>query len=165
MIDQQTGLQAYVAKYDEDNEFSTKYYYEYIAPPESPFFSPNANVRYIEAVDGERYELVLIIPSSYYFGTNTHVQVIYQVNGKTYLVDQLARPKAPAQLESRFSTTFLEVGGIMQRAGLKFPELRGRSKLVEGKPDTDDLTRCSRERHFSKSHRAGETCRMWKNRH
>ncbi|KAH9844690.1 hypothetical protein Tdes44962_MAKER07164 [Teratosphaeria destructans] len=53
MIDQRTGIEAYVAPYDPTQNSGTHCYHEYIDPAESPFSSNNPDERFIGAVDGE----------------------------------------------------------------------------------------------------------------
>lgn len=79
MKDQNSGIKAIVRPYHPTK--TTEPYYEYLAPPQSPLYTGNANERYIEAVTNEQFEVYAEIPKTFDFGRSTHVEIEYVIDG------------------------------------------------------------------------------------
>lgn len=78
MIDSNSGIEAYIRPYD-----STGQYHEYEAPRGSPAHTGKPRERYIEAVAGQRFEMVVILRSTFDFKGKSHLEVEYDIDGGT----------------------------------------------------------------------------------
>lgn len=123
MIDQASGVEAYVAPYHPEDALWP--YQEYLVPRHSPCFTGEANERYIEAVTDERFQMEVSIPSGFDFKDATHLQITYNIDrGVFKLAEHLQKPVAPnTSLQDSAASYVRRVDGKAVATGFKFGKL------------------------------------------
>lgn len=123
MIDSETGIEAYVQKYQAND-----HYKEYKASSESPFYTGNSNECYIEAITGERFQIGVVVPK-FNFKGYSHIEVTWDIDGGS--VDCSSHFEKPRKrnvvLEPMFDEYIGKVAGETRSIGLSFGEVQ-RSK-------------------------------------
>ena len=76
MKDDRTGIEVVVRQFESHTP-----YQEYKATRASPLYVPRKNVRFIEAVTNERFEIGVIVPNTFRFGYYPHLQIAYDIDG------------------------------------------------------------------------------------
>ncbi|RMY39208.1 hypothetical protein D0865_12885 [Hortaea werneckii] len=120
MYDEEAGIEVFVRPYDSDTA-----YREYRAPRSSPLYTGQKNERYIEAVNDERFEVVVKLEPAFDFKMYTGVKVCTNIDGGGISCHTiLANPKRKVESRIVLRECFSYEGHEWQCVGFCFREAK-----------------------------------------
>ncbi|GAB1737987.1 hypothetical protein NU219Hw_g2499t1 [Hortaea werneckii] len=120
MYDEEAGIEVFVRPYDSDTG-----YREYRAPRSSPLYTGRKNERYIEAVNDERFEVVVKLDSTFEFRKYTEAMASLKLDGGSIsCFDTLAKPKQRAKVCTLLDNSATCEDGKWECVGFYFRELK-----------------------------------------
>lgn len=120
MYDENAGVEVYVRPHDSDTS-----YREREAPRSSPLYTGFKNERYIEAVNDERFEVVVTLDSAFDFKNYTQASVDLVIDGGSIsCYDVLAKPERRAEVSTVFYENLTRANGEWKCVGFFFRELK-----------------------------------------
>jgi hypothetical protein len=125
---QNQGIDVYLAPFSD----TTKRYQQYAVPAASLCFSNDPNEVYIEAVDGERFVIVVEVMADFHARGGTHLRIEFHIDGDDATVSHQSLSSLQAgapegtQLKGRkiYRQRIRKVDGDWNECGFTFSSLR-----------------------------------------
>ncbi|KAI7273568.1 hypothetical protein KC335_g3221 [Hortaea werneckii] len=121
MYDEEAGIEVYTRPCGGDTG-----YREYRAPRSSPLYTGEKNERFIEAVNDERFEVVVKLDPAFDFKKYTQVRAYLDIDGGTIgCFDTLVKPEQRAEISTLLASSMSCEDGEWECVGFSFQELEG----------------------------------------